>query len=203
MNKRVVIIGAGGHGKVIADIARACGDIVVGFLDDAYDKETDFYGTRIIGKTDLYVNYKCDCEFIVAIGSNSIRKRIADDLSVNWYTAVHPSAQISKSAEIGEGTTVMPNAVVNADTVIGRHCIINTGAVIEHDCEIGDYTHISPRGVVCGVSKVGKNVWLGAGSIVIHVKSVCDDVVVGAGSVVTKSIEEKGTYVGIPCKRID
>lgn len=202
MNKRVIIIGAGGHGKVIADIVRQNGDIIVGFLDDAYDTEVDFYGTKILGKTDLYKSYVRDCQFVIAIGNNSIREKISGNLDVVWYTAIHPSAQISPSATIGEGTVVMPNAVINADAIIGCHCIINTGSVVEHDCEIGDFTHISPRAVVCGVTKIGKSCWVGAGSTITQVINICNNVTVGAGGVVVRDIDHPGAYAGVPTKKI-
>lgn len=201
MNKKVIIIGASGHGKVIADIIRKSNDTVVGFLDDAFEFITQFYGSTILGKVDRYVEFK-DCEFIIAIGNNEIRQRIAGQLKCEWYTAIDPSAKISESAKIGKGSCIMANAVVNADAAILEHTIINTSAIIEHDCLIGSFSHVSPRSVVCGLTKIGNNVWLGAGSTIINVLSICDNVVIGAGSVVTKSINEEGTYVGVPTKRI-
>ncbi len=202
MNKRVVVIGAGGHAKVIADIIRSSGDIVVGFLDDSYTEDREFYSSLVIGKICDYEKYVSECFFVIAIGNGGVRKRIASDLNCRWYTAVHPSAVVSESAKIGQGTVVMPQAVVNASAVIGEHVIINTGALVEHDCEIGDYSHLSPKCAVCGVTKVGKSVWLGAGSTVMHVLNICDDVTVGAGGVVVHDIEEAGTYVGVPAKKI-
>ena len=201
MKKKVVIIGAGGHGKVIADIVRKNGDTVECFLDDAYTVDTEFYGSKLIGKTEKYKELS-DCYFIIAIGNNGIRERIAGKLNCKWYTAVHPSAQISDSVKIGEGTCVMANAVINADTAVGKHAIVNTGSVIEHDCKIGDFCHISPRATVCGVTVLGKSVWIGAGATVKNVLSICDDVIIGVGSAVIHDINEKGTYVGLPAKPI-
>ncbi len=202
MNKRVIIIGAGGHSKVVADIVRASGDIVVGYLDDSFDGEREFYGSKIIGTVDSYLPYVQDCYFVIAIGNNSVRDKISHKLNCKWYTGIHPSAVISDSASIDEGTVIMPNAVVNADAKIGKHVIINTGSIVEHDCEIGDFSHIAPKSVVCGVTKLGKKVWLGAGSTVMHVINICDNVMVGAGGVVVKDICEAGTYVGVPAKKI-
>ena len=202
MNKNVIIIGASGHGKVIADIVCNSNDNIVGFLDDAYNTETDFYGSKILGTTELINSYKDNCCFIIAIGSNSIRKAIAEKFNCQWYTAIHPSAQVSKSAMVGEGTAIMANAVVNPDAKIGAHTIINTGAIVEHDCVIGNYTHISPRATVCGVTTVGNSCWLGAGSTVKNVLTICDNTIVGLGSAVIKSITAPGTYVGVPAKKI-
>lgn len=199
MNKKVIIIGAGGHGKVIADIVRKNGDILVGFLDDAYLEETEFYGSKIYGKIEKYKEF-ADCQFIVAIGNNTIRKKVATMLDCQWYTAIHPSSQISDSVKVGEGTCVMANAVINADTVIGNHAIINTGSVIEHDCKIGDFCHISPSATVCGVTTIGKNVWIGAGATIKNVLTICDNVTVGMGAIVINDINESGIYVGVPAK---
>ena len=202
MNKRVIIIGAGGHSKVVADIVRENGDSVVGFLDDSYTEKREFYASYVIGRVSDYTKYKNDCEFIIAIGSNEVRKRISGELHCNWYTAIHPSAVVSESAKIGEGTVVMANAVINADATVGKHCIINTATVVEHDCTVGDYSHLSPRSVVCGATSIGSHVWLGTGSTVVNVVSVCDGVTIGAGGVVVRSINEAGTYVGVPVMRI-
>ena len=199
MDKKVVIIGAGGHGKVIADIVRKNGDTVECFLDDAYTEDTDFYGSKILGKAERYKDFP-DCYFIIAIGNNVIREKIANMLDCKWYTAVHPSAQISDSVKIGEGTCVMANAAINADTVVGNHVIVNTSSVIEHDCKIGDFSHISPRATVCGVTTIGKSVWIGAGATVKNVLTICDGVTVGVCAAVIHSIQESGIYVGLPAE---
>ena len=202
MNKRVVIIGAGGHSKVIADIVRENGDTVEGFLDDSYTEKREFYSSFVVGKVSDYEKYKCDCEFIIAIGNNGVRKRISSELDCKWYTAIHPKATVSKSARVGCGTCVMANAVINADACVGEHVIVNTGSIVEHDCVIGNYSHIAPKSVVCGVTTVGENVWLGAGSTVMHVLGICDNVMLGAGGVVVQNITEAGTYVGVPARKI-
>ena len=199
--KKVVIIGAGGYGKVIADIIRKSGDTVECFLDEAYTVDTDFYGSKLLGKTEKYKDF-LNCYFIVAIGNNKIREKIVNMLDCKWYTAVHPSAQISDSVKIGEGTCVMANSVINADAVIGNHSIVNTGSIIEHDCKIGDFCHISPSATVCGVTTVGKSVWIGAGATVKNVLTICDNTIIGVGAAVVNDITEGGTYVGVPAKKI-
>lgn len=204
MNENVIIIGASGHGKVIADIVRGCGDCVFGFLDD--DKEKvgkSFYGAAVLGTGVAYAAYADECSFIIAIGNNAIRRRLAESMRCRWYTAIHPTAVLSASAMLGEGSCVMANAVINADAAVGAHTIINTGAVVEHDCHIGCFSHLSPHATVCGLASVGDGTWLGAGSTVINCLSVCADVMVGAGATVVKSIDAPGTYVGVPARRID
>ena len=178
-DKKLIIIGASGHGKVIADIAIACGYEIVGFLDDDVNKK-ECYGCSVLGTTVDAEKYS-ECDFIIAIGNNAVRRKIANSYPLLSYTVlIHPSAIISESAKIADGTVVMPQAVINAGAVIGRHCIVNTASVIEHDCRIENYTHISPGAVLCGTVSVGENTWVGAGSTVI------------------KNIEKSGVYIGTP-----
>ncbi len=201
MNK-VVIIGASGQAKVIADIVIKSGDELMGFLDDNTDLPDRIVGYPYLGVTSQYYKYANDCSFIIGIGNNSIRRRIAESIDVNWYTAIHPSAQIAIDTTIGEGTVIMANAVVNTSAVIGKHCIINTGSIIEHDNRIGNYVHISPNASLCGTVSVGDLTHIGAGATVKNNISVCGNVVVGAGGVLIRNIDESGTYVGVPVKKI-
>ncbi len=201
MNKRVVIIGAGGHGRVVADIAKACGDTVIGFLDDS---NTANNKVNIIGTSADAVNY-CDgeTELFVAIGNCKVREKIMNSLSgAKWYTAIHPSAVISPSAVIGEGTCVMPNAVVNNSAVVGKGVIINTCASVDHDDIIGDYVHIACGAHLAGTVTVGKCTWIGIGSTISNNVYVCSNLMIGAGTVVVKDITEEGTYVGVPAKKV-
>lgn len=201
MSKKVIIIGASGHGKVIADIIEQSNDIVVGFLDDGKEKGTTVLGYEVLGTTEDVELYS-DHYFIIAVGNNKIRRMIAEKFDVNWYTAIHPTATISKYATICEGTVVMAKAIINADTQIGCHCIINTGAIIEHDNVINDYVHISPNATLCGVVHVGENTHIGASATIKNVINITSDVIIGAGSVVIKDITEKGTYVGVPVRKL-
>ena len=203
MSKSVVIIGASGHGKVIADIIVNSDDKVLGFLDDADDVQgKKIIGFPVLGKIADYDNYK-DCEFVIAIGNPYIREKIAIELPVKWYTAIHPTAVISSlDVEIGEGTVIMANAVVNPSARIGKHCIINTGAIVEHDNILEDYVHLSPNVTLAGIVKVGKSTHIGAGSCTKQVLNIASDCIIGAGSVIVKDITESGTYVGVPTRKI-
>lgn len=202
MSESVIIIGASGHGKVIADIVIKSGDKVVGFLDDGIEKGTVISGIEVLGSVPDYVKWK-DCSFVIGIGNPYTRERIHDKMSVKWYTAVHPTAVISSlDVEIGDGTVVMANAVINSNAKIGKHCIINTAAVVEHDNVLADYVHISPNVTLAGNVKIGKNTHIGIGSQVIQGITIASDVTIGAGATVVRNIEEKGTYVGIPTKKI-
>lgn len=195
MSERVIIIGAGGHGKVVADIVTACGDTVVGFLDDDTSKE------NVLGPVCNASLYP-DCRFVIAIGNNEVRKNLADQLQLSWYAAVHPTAVISPSAVINEGTVVMANAVVNADAVIGMHCIVNTAAIVEHENLLADFVHISPNAALGGNVRVGQSTHVGIGACVRNNISICGGCTIGAGAAVVKNIDEAGTYVGIPARRI-
>lgn len=203
MNKKVVIIGASGHGKVIADIIIKSGDRAEGFLDDAEGLPERILGIPVLGKVGDFSNY-ADCSFVIAIGSAKIREKIAGmlDGKVSWYTAIHPAAVLSSlGVEIGEGTVVMANAVVNSGARIGRHCIVNTAAVVEHDNVLDDFVHISPNAALAGTVTVGKRTHIGVGACVRNNLSICADCVVGAGGVVVKDIKAPGTYMGVPAKR--
>lgn len=200
--KKVIIIGASGHAKVIADIVIKNGDELVGFVDDNTELPDKIVGYPYLGVIDKCCEYSDSCYFVMGIGTNSIRKRITERMDVNWYSAIHPSAQIAIDTHIGEGTVVMANAVINTSAVIGKHCIINTGSVIEHDNVLGDYVHVSPHASLCGTVFVGDMTHIGAGATVKNNISICADVIVGAGGVVVKDISESGTYIGVPVKRI-
>ena len=203
MSKSVVIIGASGHGKVIADIIVNSDDKVLGFLDDADDVQgKKIIGFPVLGKIADYDNYR-DCEFVIAIGNPYVREKISNELPVKWYTAIHPTAVISSlDVEIGEGTVIMANAVVNPSARIGKHCIINTGAIVEHDNILEDYVHLSPNVTLAGIVKVGKSTHIGAGSCTKQVLNIASDCIIGAGSVIVKDITESGTYVGVPARKI-
>lgn len=208
MPKQVVIIGAGGHAQVIADIIQESGDIVYGFLDDNLKKETVIANDerlKVIGdfntRFTLPITHP-ELEFIIAIGDNKRRKEIAEKNVPNmkYYTAIHPSANIGINVSIGEGTVIMANACINASANIGKHCIINTGAIIEHDNQLEDYVHISPNATLCGTVKVGELTHIGAGATVKNNINIISHCTVGAGAVVVKDIKEEGTYVGVPAK---
>ena len=157
----------------------------------------------MLGKTEDYVNYP-DAKFVIAIGNGAVRQKVAERLQgVRWYTAIHPKAVVSAmDTAIGEGTVVMAGAVINPCAVIGKHCIINTGAGVDHDDRIGDYTHIAVGATLAGTVTVGSTVWIGAGAVVSNNISICDGCMIGAGAVVVRNIEETGTYVGVPARKI-
>ena len=200
MNKRVIIIGAGGHGKVVADIVIKSRDKFLGFLDDSTSGE--IRGFPVLGKVSDYERFG-DAEFVVAIGDSEVREKLADSLRAKWYTAIHPNAVISSlGVEIGEGSVIMATAVINSGAKVGRHCIINTSAVVEHDNVIGDFSHISVGAKLGGTVNIGKHSWIGIGATVKNNTNICDNCLIGAGAVVINDIRESGTYVGVPARKI-
>ena len=205
MHKKVVIIGAGGHAKVIADIVIKSQDTLLGFLDDNLEKgKKVICDYSIIGKISECIQLQEQdetIEFIIAIGNNSIRKDISNKYKLNYYTAIHPNAQMGLDTTIEEGTVIMANSCINSSAKIGKHCIINTGAIIEHDNIIEDYVHISPNVSLGGTVKVGENTHIGIGSTVKNNLEICKNCTIGAGAVVVKNIEGEGTYVGVPAKK--
>ncbi len=201
MSKKLVIIGASGHGKVIADIALKNGYEIVGFLDDN-DSLQEICGFPVLGSIKNVCKYNDDCEFVIAIGNNEIREKIATTYDVKWATLIHPTAVIGMQVQIGEGTVVMANAVINPCANVGEHCIINTGAVVEHDNDLADYVHISPNVTLAGTVIIGKRTHIGVGACVKNNTNITENVVVGAGAAVVKNIEEAGVYVGVPARRI-
>ncbi len=199
MCKEVIIIGAGGHGKVIADIIEKSGDKVCGFLDDGAQHK-ELFGYPVLGKSADCGKFK-DKEFFIAIGNNSVRKKIASsNADLKFYTAIHPSAIISRGVEIGEGTCVMAGCVINANTKIGKHAIINSGSVVEHDNILSDFVHLSPGAVLCGTVSVGECTHIGAGVTVKNNVSITGEAVIGVGAAVVNDIELPGTYCGVPAK---
>ena len=202
MNESVILIGASGHGKIIADIVLAAGDRVLGFLDDGADGGT-FCGFPILGKSANYDSF-LDTRFVISIGNAEVRKRIANTMTgARWYTAIHPHAVVSPmDTEVQEGTVIMANAVINPGARIGKHCIINTGAIVEHDNVVEDFAHISVGAKLAGTVHIGNGTWVGVGAVVSNNLSICGGCMIGAGAVVVRNITEPGTYVGVPARRI-
>lgn len=197
---RLIIIGAGGHGKVAADIAAKIGYTDICFADD--HAEGQCLGFPILGGTAHLEAWNDGAtDFVIGIGNNAVRKKIAEEYDINWVRLVHPSAQIGLRASIGRGTVVMAGVVINACASVGEHCIINTRAVVEHDDRIGNYVHLSPGVTLSGTVTVGECTWLGTGTSVINNVDICANVTVGVGSVVIRSIQKEGIYYGLVGKQ--
>lgn len=203
MNKKLVIIGAGGHGKVVANIAKLNGYDKIVFLDD--DTSKSKCGLYSIVGTFQDINKYKNYEFIVGIGDNVIRKKITSQLLKEHYnvaTLIHPTAVIDDTVQIDNGSVVMANVVINAGTIVGVGCIINTSSSVDHDCIIHDFVHVCPGCHVAGSVTIGDNTWIGVGSSIINNVCIAKDCMIGAGAVVVKELPHSGKYVGIPAKKI-
>lgn len=203
MGRELLIIGAGGHGKVAADIAKKM-EIYdrIAFLDDDVSKRVDGYA--ILGTVKEYGRWKETYEFFIAVGNNTVRRDIQKRLErqAQVATLVHPSAVIGDGVELGDGTIVMANAVINSGTVTGAGVIVNTGSTIDHDCRIGSYVHVAPGCHISGNVAVGDGSWIGVGSCIANNVRLCSECLIGAGAAVIRDIEKRGTYVGVPAKMI-
>lgn len=207
-DKPVVIYGASGHGKVVADIVTQAGGTVLAFADDNdFLWGCEFFGHPVWGGMEkLREQTQAGDEpfdVIIAIGDNSTRRRVSETLERQGFLfarAIHPSAQIGRGAHIGAGSVVMANCAVNPDAAIGSHCIINTGVTVDHDCVIGDFCHLSPGAHLGGTVRVGASTWIGLGASVINNIDIGENVTVGAGSVVIRNIGSHSVVVGNPAR---
>ncbi len=193
---RLVIIGASGHGRVVADIARLNGYEDIVFLDDNKDVK-ECGGYPVIGDSSTAP----DGEIFIAVGNAGIRKMLTERYSDRVMPVlIHPNAVIAKDVKIGAGTIVMAGAVINPGAVIGAGCIINTCSSVDHDCNVGDFVHVAVGAHLCGTVNVEESTWIGAGATVSNNINICGNCMIGAGAVVIKNINIEGTYVGVPAR---
>lgn len=202
-----MIIGAGGHGRVIADCALESGQYTdIAFLDDD-EKIKEVLGFSVIGKIQDAAKFVEQYEkAIVAIGNNFLRVKLIENLKEYGYhvpIVIHPAATVSKFSELQEGTVVMAGAVINAGVKIGIGGIVNTCASVDHDCVLGNGVHVSPGARLGGTVNVGDFVWICIGASVRNDVCIKSEAIVGAGAVVLKDIAEAGTYVGVPARKVD
>ncbi len=200
--KKLVIIGAGGHGAVAADIAKQMGYQHIAFLDDTAQQGPSEYPLE--GRVADFGEYLKESEFFVAIGHSGTRERIQKMLAqsgAEMATLIHPRAVIGSAVEIGAGSVVMAGVVVNTGAKIAEGVILNTCCSVDHDCVVGSFSHIAVGAHLCGTVCIGAGTWIGAGATVINNISVCGDCLIGAGAVVVRSIETPDTYIGVPARR--
>lgn len=202
--KRLAILGASGHGKVVADAAELSGWDCVVFYDDAWPRiETNGSWPVIGGSRELIESLGRYDGVVVAIGDNTVRLEKLTELEARnstFVVIVHPSAQVSRYAKVSPGTVIFANSAVNAGAVLGKGCIINTGAVVEHDCRLADGVHISPNAALAGGVVVGRASWIGIGAAVKQLVSIGDGVVVGMGAVVTRNMSDGVLVYGNPAQ---
>lgn len=195
--KKLLIYGAGGNGKVYADIARLAGYEDILFFDDDININHLFTYQIIHNFDDIDIN---EYDFINAIGSNKTRQLVNKRISLPQISLIHPTAIIGENVIINQGCAIMANAVINPGSRIGEGVIVNTCASVDHDNIIEDYCHISVNAHTAGSVHLGKRVFCGMNSAVINNIVVCDDAVIAAGATVVKDITEAGTYIGTPAR---
>ena len=200
----VVIIGGGGHAKVVIESLRAAGETVA-VIVDADPTPREVLGVPVVGDDLALQGLRAQgfSKLFVAVGDNRLRQtlgRKARELGFGLVNAIHPSAMISASARLGEGVAVMAGAVVNAESQVGDLAIINTGAVVDHDCRLGVACHVAPASALAGGVNVGDRAFLGVGVRVIPGVTIGADTVVGAGGVVVRNLPDAVLAIGAPAK---
>lgn len=199
---KVVVIGGGGHAKVVISTLLASGTKIEGVLDDDEAKIGKvIFGVPVIGKVESIKSGKFKYA-IIAIGDNSKRKEIAQEYGDNceWVRVIHPDAYIAPGVSIGKGTVVFAGAVIQPDTEIADHVIINTSAIVDHDCKIDNFVHVAPGCILAGGVNVKEGVFLGIGSCVIPGVNVGSWSMLGAGSVVIRDVPNFSKIKGVPAK---
>ena len=202
----IFVYGAGGHGKVVADILLAAKCKVAGFVDDSPAfKGAQVRGLPVHGDGAWLMQKRRSGPVAVAlgIGANPARSAVAqccEAAGIELLVAVHPSAVVSPSATLGKGTVVMAQSAINAEARLGLGVIVNTSAVVEHDVVIGNFAHVSPNSTMGGASVLGAMSQLGIGATVLPLVKIGDEVMVGAGAVVLHDIPSGVTVVGVPAK---
>lgn len=205
MAETLLVVGAGGHGKVVADTAMEMGRwSSIRFVDDRYDELQQVSGVPVIGRlVDLGVLRDEWPAAVVAIGDARRRLEVLGalcDLEFQLPVIVHPSAVVSRRAVVGAGTVIFSQAAINACVSIGAGCIVNTGATVDHDCRFDDGVHICPGANLAGNVTVGARSLIGIGSSVRQGISIGKDVTVGAGSVVVRDVPDAVMICGVPAR---
>lgn len=192
---RINIYGAGGHAKVVAEIAELNRYEDIVFCEDTPTKECLL---RYPVKSRIPEEGNC----LIAIGSNVVRKKLALAHSVKFVSLIHPHTHISSRSEVGEGTVIMAGVSINSEAKIGKHCIINTNASVDHDCVVEDYVHLSPNVALAGNVTVGEGTHVGIGACVIQGIKIGKWCTVGAGAVIIRDVPDGATVVGNPARII-
>lgn len=200
-NKKLILVGGGGHCKSVIEVAEAAGYEILGILDMPEFLGQEVFRYKVIGTDSDIPGFVDAASFMITVGfikNPAIRIRIYNDIVAaggKLATIIAPSAYVSRYASLGAGTVVMHKAFVNAGAKVGTNCIINTLANIEHDTTIGNQCHISTGAMINGGCRIGDRVFIGSQSVLANGVDICSDAIVGAGALVRKDIVRKGVYV--------
>ena len=210
MKDKIVIVGGGGHAKVIIGVLKRIAHYNILGYSDIVDKGP-LLGIHYIGKDEdlvSVIDIHQNCKAALGLGNVQItshRKTVYNCIKKMGFifpVIISPSAVINEDSHIREGSTILDGVIINPSCIIGRGAIINSNATIEHDCTIGEFTHIASGVTISGGVSIGDHCLIGSGSSIIQDLHITDNVLVGAGAVVVKDIEEPGVYVGVPARRI-
>ncbi|WDF48309.1 acetyltransferase [Chryseobacterium sp. KACC 21268] len=198
MKEEICIVGAGGHAKVVIEIAELLDYNIKGI----YDLNETVEDVLHYPVSHNFESIKEGANLFFALGNNQNRKKNSESFKYQSVNLIHPAAVVSKNSQWGIGNVVMAGAVVNSSVKIGNHCIINTSASVDHDCKIEDFAHISPQAALAGNVKVGEGAQVGIGACVIQNVTIGKWSVIGAGSVVIEDVPDNVIVVGNPAKVI-
>jgi sugar O-acyltransferase (sialic acid O-acetyltransferase NeuD family) len=204
---KLLIAGAGGHGRVVADTALATGAYSsLAFLDDREANLVTSEGWSILGPLRDLGNFSAEFQaFAAGFGNAALRLEMlsrARDLGFHCASIIHPAAVVSKYCSIDEGSVVFAGGCINVGARIGTACIINTGATVDHDCVVADGVHICPGAHLAGSVEIGPRTWFGVGAVAREGIKIGSDVIVGAGAVVVRDIPDRATVAGNPAKAL-
>jgi sugar O-acyltransferase (sialic acid O-acetyltransferase NeuD family) len=198
---KLSLIGYSGHAYVCAEVALLNGHVIDGYFE-LTQMSINPFNLAFMGKGDIL---DPALTVFVAIGDNSLRKKLYNQAFTNGNaisTLIHPKANVSELAEVQSGSLICAGAIINPLAEIGTGVIINSGSIIEHECKIGNFTHVAPGAVLTGNVNVGEMCFIGANAVVKQGITICSNVTIGMGAVVTKDINEPGTYVGAPARKL-
>jgi sugar O-acyltransferase (sialic acid O-acetyltransferase NeuD family) len=206
--ENIIVIGGGGHAKVVISILKKINAYnILGYSD--LINSGSILGINYLGNDETILDNYFGLSKSLVLGVGQIKTpEVREKLIVkfikagfNFPSIISPHAICNESVEIGEGTIIMDGVVINTVTKIGNYCIVNTNSTIEHDCNIGNYVHIAPGSTISGEVEIGSKSFIGAGTILTNAISIPDNCIIGAGSLVRNNINESGMYVGNPLKR--
>lgn len=204
---KLIIAGAGGHGRVVADAALATGTYSsLAFLDDRRSDHVTSEGWPILGRLEDLGNFSSEYQFFVAgFGNAASRLELlsrARNLGFRCVSIIHPTAVVSNHCSIGEGSVVIAGACINIGARIGEACIVNTGATVDHDCVLAEGVHVCPGAHLAGNVEIGARTWFGIGAVAKQGIKIGADVMVGAGAVVVQDVPDNATVVGNPARAL-